>query len=79
MFGSVKLIWMCSVPEPEVAAPAALWPQYPGSFACHGYEGQHVIVLPDHELVIVHLGKTPADQAPLLDALLLRLMATASA
>lgn len=56
-----------------------LWPQYPGSFACHGYEGQHVIVLPEQETVIVHLGKTPAEQGPLLDALLLRLMATASA
>lgn len=56
-----------------------LWPQYPGSFACHGYEGQHTIVLPDQELVIVHLGKTPAELGPLLDALLLRLMATASA
>jgi CubicO group peptidase (beta-lactamase class C family) len=37
-----------------------MWPQLPGSMAAHGYEGQYVIVVPDRELVVVHLGKTPA-------------------
>ncbi|WP_051063053.1 serine hydrolase domain-containing protein [Ilumatobacter nonamiensis] len=35
-----------------------LWPAFPGSFACHGYEGQFIVVLPDRGLVLVHLGKT---------------------
>ena len=47
-----------------------LWPDLPGAFGCHGYEGQYTVVVPDRELVIVHLGKSPVDQrVPLNDAL----------
>ncbi len=35
-----------------------LWPAFPGSLACHGYEGQYVVVFPDRDLVIAHLGST---------------------
>ena len=43
-----------------------IWQDQPGSLAAHGYEGQYVIVLPERDLVIVHLGKIPADvRAPL--------------
>jgi CubicO group peptidase (beta-lactamase class C family) len=35
-----------------------VWPDQPGSLAAHGYEGQYVIVLPEREAVVVHLGKT---------------------
>jgi CubicO group peptidase (beta-lactamase class C family) len=38
-----------------------MWPEFPGSIAAHGYEGQYIVVVPDRELTIVHLGKTPAD------------------
>jgi CubicO group peptidase (beta-lactamase class C family) len=38
-----------------------LWPAFPGSLACHGYEGQYTIVVPDRDLVVVHLGKSPAE------------------
>ncbi len=38
-----------------------LWRDYPGSLACHGYEGQYIVVLPDRDLVVVHLGKSPVD------------------
>jgi CubicO group peptidase (beta-lactamase class C family) len=42
------------------------WPEFPGSLACHGYEGQYTIVVPDRQLVVVHLGKWPeAVRAPL--------------
>jgi CubicO group peptidase (beta-lactamase class C family) len=37
-----------------------MWPDFPGSIAAHGYEGQYVIVVPDRDLVVVHLGKTDA-------------------
>jgi CubicO group peptidase (beta-lactamase class C family) len=37
-----------------------LWPAFPGSFACHGYQGQFVVVFPDRDLVLVHLGVTDA-------------------
>jgi CubicO group peptidase (beta-lactamase class C family) len=40
-----------------------MWPELPGSLACHGHEGQYIVVVPDRELVVVHLGKTPAEQA----------------
>jgi CubicO group peptidase (beta-lactamase class C family) len=36
------------------------WPAFPDSLAAHGYEGQYVIVVPDRELVVVHLGATDA-------------------
>jgi CubicO group peptidase (beta-lactamase class C family) len=39
-----------------------MWPEFPGSIAAHGYEGQYIVVVPDRELTIVHLGKTPAEQ-----------------
>jgi CubicO group peptidase (beta-lactamase class C family) len=47
-----------------------MWPDLPGSVACHGYEGQYTVVVPDRDLVVVHLGKSPVDRrAPLLTAL----------
>jgi hypothetical protein len=45
-----------------------VWPEFPGSLACHGHEGQYIVVVPDRELVLVHLGKTDAAVAPLLRA-----------
>jgi CubicO group peptidase (beta-lactamase class C family) len=43
-----------------------LWPEFPGSLACHGYEGQYTIVVPDRDLVVVHLGKVPAGSRPIV-------------
>ena len=45
-----------------------LWPDLPGAFAAHGYEGQYTLVVPDRELVVVHLGKCPAEVRPLVAA-----------
>lgn len=45
-----------------------LWPELPGSMGCHGYEGQFTVVVPDKDLVIVHLGKSPADDQATLVA-----------
>ena len=44
-----------------------LWPDYAGSLACHGYEGQYTVVLPSSELVVVHLGKCPAAQRTIVN------------
>ena len=44
-----------------------LWP-YDGALACHGYQGQRTIVLPDRDAVVVRLGKTDAAQADHLRA-----------
>lgn len=35
-----------------------MWPQYQDSMAAHGFEGQFIVVVPDRELTVVHLGKT---------------------
>ncbi len=56
-----------------------MWPDLPGSFGCHGYEGQFTLVVPDRELVVVHLGKTPADLSPVLVAHLRSLVSAATA
>lgn len=47
-----------------------LWRDEPGSLACHGYETQRVLVIPDRELVLVRLGKTPAELGENVDAVL---------
>jgi CubicO group peptidase (beta-lactamase class C family) len=47
-----------------------IWRDQPGSVAAHGYEGQYVVVVPERELVVVHLGKVPSNvRAPLLHKL----------
>jgi CubicO group peptidase (beta-lactamase class C family) len=51
-----------------------MWPELPGSIAAHGYEGQYVVVVPDRELTVVHLGKTNRDDQPALVAALLQLI-----
>ncbi len=43
-----------------------MWPAFPGSLSCHGYEGQFTVVDPDRDVVLVHLGKTDVSVAPLL-------------
>jgi CubicO group peptidase (beta-lactamase class C family) len=52
------------------------WPDQAGSVAAHGYEGQYVVVLPEHEAVLVHLGKTDAAVRDRLVARLRRVIAT---
>lgn len=39
------------------------WPDDAGSMIAHGYEGQITWVSPERDLVVVHVGKTPADSA----------------
>lgn len=57
--------------DPEHAYGAHWWLANDGhdSFAAHGYEGQRIRCVPDLDLVIVRLGKTPAvEPAPPRDA-----------
>jgi hypothetical protein len=51
-------------PQQRTAEPAA----YLTSIAAHGYEGQYIVVVPDRELVVAHLGKTDAAVRPALIA-----------
>jgi CubicO group peptidase (beta-lactamase class C family) len=44
------------------------WPDVPGSYSCHGYEGQFIVVAPECDVVLVHLGKTDISVAPALRA-----------
>lgn len=41
-----------------------LWRDRHGSFGCHGYEGQFIVCVPDIDVVVVRLGRTPSDQRP---------------
>jgi len=47
-----------------------LWRDEPNSLGCHGYETQRVVVFPERELVLVRLGKTPAELGANVDDLL---------
>lgn len=47
-----------------------IWPDQPKSLAAHGDEGQYIVVIPERDAVIVHLGETHrAMQAHLADRL----------
>lgn len=52
------------------------WPEQPSSLAAHGYEGQFVVVLPEHDAVVVHLGKTDAAMRDRLVVRLRQIIAT---
>jgi CubicO group peptidase (beta-lactamase class C family) len=41
-----------------------LWESATSVFAAHGYEGQYLAVAPDRDVVLVRLGKTPAEHRP---------------
>ena len=55
--------WTATDPEDGLGYGAHwwLWADQPGSLACHGYEGQYTVVCPEKDLVVVRLGKTPAE------------------
>ena len=50
-------------------------PEEPDALVASGYEGQHIIVCPSRDLVVVRLGKTVADLRPNVSASLRRLIA----
>jgi len=54
------------------------WPDFPGSYSCHGYAGQFIVVLPNAEIVFVHLGQTDISVAPALRARLKAMLWTLS-
>ena len=51
-----------------------LWPEIPSSLHCSGHEGQYIIVVTERELVVVHLGKTPAESSSIVLAQLKRMI-----
>ena len=54
------------------------WPDFPGSYSCHGYAGQFIVVIPNAEIVLVHLGQTDISVAPALRARLKAMLRTLS-
>lgn len=50
------------------------WESRPETLAALGYEGQRIIVDYERDVVVVHLGKWPAETRPFLDAALTRLL-----
>ena len=54
------------------------WPDFPGSYSCHGYAGQFIVVVPNAEIVLVHLGQTDISVAPALRARLKAMLWTLS-
>jgi len=54
----------------EYGAHWWMWPDLPRSMACHGYEGQYTLVVPDRELVVLHLGKVPVEHRPVVNDVL---------
>ena len=38
----------------------------PGTFSANGYEGQHIVICPDRDLIIVRNGATPEANQPLV-------------
>ena len=55
-----------------------MWPEFPGSIAAHGYEGQYTVVVPDRGLTVVHLGKTERTCQPQLAAMIADLIESAA-
>ena len=51
-----------------------VWDDPYGTYGAHGYEGQYVLVVPELELVVVRLGKSPAALRPAVVADLSRLI-----
>ena len=51
-----------------------IWDDDLGTFGAHGYEGQYTLVVPSLDLVVVRLGKSPADLQPAVTADLHRLI-----
>lgn len=51
-----------------------IWKSITGCMSAQGYEGQRIIVMPQRDLVVVHLGKWVAHTAPALDCLLLEIV-----
>lgn len=40
----------------------------PGTFSANGYQGQHIVLCPDRDLIIVRNGATPTERQPALKA-----------
>jgi CubicO group peptidase (beta-lactamase class C family) len=51
-----------------------VWDEPTGAFCAQGYEAQRTLVVPELDLVVARLGKTPADRGPLVDAWLRRVV-----
>lgn len=51
-----------------------VWDEPERAFCAQGYETQRTLVVPERDLVVVRLGKTPVERGPLVDAWLRRVV-----
>jgi len=62
--------------DPEDNNQQRTWPDVPpDAYSMNGYQGQHVVIIPAMELVVVRLGFTPRPARPGMNELLSQIVA----
>jgi hypothetical protein len=57
--------------DPDDSSRQRTWPDVPSdAFSMNGYQGQHVVIIPSQQLVVVRLGFTPRPARPGMNAIL---------
>ncbi len=61
--------------DPDDSTKQRTWPDVPAeAFSMNGYQGQHVVIIPSQELVVVRLGFTPRPARPGMNELLSKII-----